>query len=170
MSALLDAIADVRIHAFLKTRFLASSRYDILPFMPLNVAAAKLLGKTLHGLSRDTGAAQGLFDAKGVYRSLVESRSLADLESRLPRFGSLYYDFGTFTGRLVAPGHVVVRRTGLPRFIHDWYAPMQAAYVEAIVRELGASFVEVTPRPPEPSLRRGPFELCVLDSDVKWRT
>src|SRR5262249_40395009 len=148
--------------------FLAASRYDILPMLPLNVAAAKLLGKTLEAVSREAAFGQARHDARGVYRRMVESGSLEGLESRLPRFGIQYYDFGDYHGKVDGSGHIVIRRSGVPAYIHDWYAPMQAAYVEEITRQLGASFAEAIPRPPIPMEPRGAFELCAIDTDVRY--
>ena len=168
LPAFCAALDDRRLVEFVRQPFLAATRYDILPMLPLNAALASLLGRTLAQLSRQGALAQARFDARHVYSSMVKKASLADLSTRLPRFGVQYYDFGGYTGRDEAPGHVVLRRTGLPRYIVPWYAPMQAAYMEEIVRQLGARQAEATPRREEPAGADRGFEICTLDTDVRF--
>jgi hypothetical protein len=170
LGALCESFEDERLAAFVRQPFLAATRYDILPMLPLNAALAELLGRPLAHLSRDAAAAQARYDARNVYRSLVESRSLKDLASRLPRFGIQYYDFGGYSGRDEGPGHVVIRRTGLPRYIVPWYAPMQAAYMEEIVRQLGAKRAEAVARREAPTGSERGFDICTVDTDVKFST
>jgi hypothetical protein len=166
LSAVAQDLNDESLRVFAQQRFLASSRYDILPMLPLSATIATRLGRSLAQFSREAALAQARYDARHVYRPMVEDRTLADVSSRLARFGMLYYDFGAFAGRDEGPGHVVIRRTGLPRYIVPWYAHMQAAYMEEIVRQLGARRAEGTPRREEQAgIDRG-FELCVLDTDV----
>jgi hypothetical protein len=166
--ALAGAVADPRLVTFFEQPFLAASRYDILPMLPLNAAIADLLGRPLQQVSREAAVGQARYDARNVYRPMVEAHTLADLATRLPRFGTQYYDFGGYDGRDDGPGHVVIRRTGLPRYIVPWYAPMQAAYMEEIVRQLGASRAEATPRHEEAAgVDRG-VEVCELDTDVSF--
>jgi hypothetical protein len=168
LDALCEVLDDERLVAFVRRPFLAATRYDILPMLPLNAGLAQLLGRPLPLLSRDTAIAQARYDARTVYRSMVEVRTLADLATRLPRFGIQYYDFGAFGGRDEGPGHVVVRRAGLPRYIVPWYAPMQAAYVEEIVRQLGAKRAEAVARREEPTGSERGFEICAFDTDVRF--
>jgi hypothetical protein len=166
--AFCEALGDDALAAFVRQPFLAATRYDILPMLPLNTTLAALLGRSLAQLAREAGVAQARHDARHVYRPMVETRSLSDLSTRLPRFGMQYYDFGGYAGHDVAPGHVVLRRTGLPRYVVPWYGPMQAGYIEEIVRELGASWAEGTSRREEPAGGARGFEVCVIDTDVRF--
>jgi hypothetical protein len=170
LRALTEDIDDPKLLAFARQRFLASSRYDILPMLPLNATIAERLGRSLPQFAREAAVAQARYDALHVYRPLVEARTLVDVSSRLARFGMLYYDFGGYEGRDEGPGHVVIRRTGLPRYIIPWYAHMQAAYMEEIVRQLGARRAEATPRREEPRGTDRGFEICLLDTDVQFET
>lgn len=168
LDAVCEAMNDERMAAFVRQPFLAATRYDILPMLPLNAALAELLGRPLGTFSRDTAIAQARYDARNVYRSMVEVRTLVDVATRLPRFGTQYYDFGSFSGRDEAPGHVVVRRTGLPRYVVPWYAPMQAGYIEELVRQLGAKRAEAVARREEPTGSERGLEICAFDTDVRF--
>jgi hypothetical protein len=167
VDALCEALGDEALGAFVRQPFLASSRYDILPMLPLNTAIAELLGTTLARFSRDAAFGQARYDARHVYRPLVDAHTLTDLATRLPRFGIQYYDFGGYECTEVAPGHLVIRRTGLPRYIVPWYAPMQAAYMEEIVRQLGARRSEAAARRETSDGYDRGIEVCTLDTDVR---
>jgi|SRR5579859_648241 len=167
VDALCEALADDALAAFVRQPFLAATRYDILPMLPLNAAVAELFGMSLARFSRDAAFGQARYDARHVYRPLVEAHTLADLATRLRRFGIQYYDFGGYESTEEEPGRLLIRRTGLPRYIVPWYAPMQAAYMEEIVRQLGATRAESAPRREVPQGTDRGIEVCTLDTDVR---
>jgi hypothetical protein len=166
--ALLDALDDERLAEFTQQPFLAATRYDILPMLPLCATVADLLGRPLAQFSREAAVGQARYDARHVYHRLVEAHTLSDLSTRLPRFGIQYYDFGGYEGRDRGPGHLLLRRTGLPRYITPWYGPMQAGYMEEIIRQLGAKHAEATPMREEPTGMQLGFEICTLETDIRY--
>jgi hypothetical protein len=88
---------------------------------------------------------------------------------RSPRFDAQYYDFGDCTGELIAPDHLVLRRAGLPEYVGRWFVPMYMAYMGHILRRKGATFVELTPRPPRDAGMRESFAIIDIEIDVRWR-
>ncbi len=169
MDALLANLDDVRLHGFLKKQFLAASRYDILPMLPLHAAMARMVGVPIDVFARERAVSQARYDGETVYRRMVEGATLVDVATRLPRIGMQYYDFGTCDGWLVEPGHVVLRRTGVPAYVMRWYAPLQASYFEELVRVLGASFVDTRCLTPEAEGTRSGFEVVTYETELRWR-
>jgi hypothetical protein len=150
LDAFADGLDDPRLGAFVRQPFLAASRYDLLPLLPLNMALARLLGTALEDLAHLQGAAQARYDATHTYKVIVSGGTLADLAQRLPRLGAQYYDFGAYDAYLEAPGRVVVRRTGMPAYVLRWFMPMHLGYVEEVVRLMGARHATASAREPRP--------------------
>jgi serine/threonine protein kinase len=159
---------DERLHGFLRQPFLASSWHDILPMMPINAAIARVLRKPLEVLAREQGADQARFDGEHVYRRLFDAMTFENLPALMARFERQYYDFGDSQAELVAPGHVLLRRLGVPEFISRWYAPMHAAYAEQLLRTKGATFVESTVSPATSAGKRDGFPIVDIDTHLLW--
>jgi hypothetical protein len=159
---------DTRVAGFVRQPFLAASRYDLLPMMPINLALARLLGRSIEALADDQGARQAAYDIEKLYGRLFAATTFDNLDVVLARFDAQYYDFGDCTGEIVEPGHLVLRRAGLPEYVVRWFAPMYASYMGHILRRKGASSVEVAPRPPRDAGVRGSFAIVDLEVDLRW--
>jgi serine/threonine protein kinase len=159
---------DERVVGFLRQPFLASSWHDILPMMPINAAIARLLGTPLEVLGREQGTQQARHDAERVYRRLFDAMTLDNMAERMTRFERQYYDFGDSQAETPGPGHIVLRRLGVPDFISRWYAPMHAAYAEQILRSKGATFVESTVDAPKEAGKREGFLVVDIDTHLRW--
>jgi serine/threonine protein kinase len=170
MAALERELDDARVAQFISQPFLAASRYDLLPMTPIIVGIARLLGESLEGLAAHLGAREAAHDIEKIYGRLFAAMTFDNLPLFLARFDAQYYDFGDCAGELVAPGHVVLRRAGLPEYVVRWIGPMYSAYIAEILEKKGAGYVEVTPRPPRDAGMRGSFAIVDLEFDVRWRT
>ncbi len=169
VEALAREVDDARLATFVRQPFLAASRYDLLPMMPLNLGVARLLGRTLEDLAEEQGANQAAFDIDRLYGRLFAAMTFDNLPLVLARFDAQYLDFGDCTGSLAEPGHLVLRRAGLPGYVLRWFAPMYAAYIGHALRTKGASFIKVTHRPPKDAGMRGSFAIADLELDVVWQ-
>jgi serine/threonine protein kinase len=168
LDALEAALDDERVVGFLRQRFLASSWYDILPLLPINAAIARLLDKPLEVLAREQGTHQARHDGEGVYRRLFEVMTFENVATLFGRFERQYYDFGDGVGEMVAPGHMLFRRLGVPEFIVRWFAPMHTAYAEQILRMKGATFVESSVETPHEAGKRDGFAIVDVDTHLLW--
>jgi serine/threonine protein kinase len=168
LGALARELEDERIVPFLRQPFLASSWCDLLPMLPINVALARLLDKPVEVLGREQGAEQARYDVEQVYRRLFDAMTFENVGVILARFERQYYDFGDGIGEMIAPGHVLMRRTGVPEFILSWFAPMHAAYAEQILRMKGATFVESTVDTPVPAGTRSEIPVADIDTHLLW--
>jgi serine/threonine protein kinase len=168
IEALGRELDDERIVPFLGQPFLAATWCDLLPMLPINVALAQLLGKPLEVLGREQGAEQARHDVEQVYRRLFDAMTFENAATLLGRFERQYYDFGDGVGELVAPGHILFRRFGVPEFVVRWFAPMHSAYAEQILRMKGATFVESTASPPTPAGTRDSFPVVDFETHLLW--
>ena len=164
-----QTLDDARLRAFLDQPFLAASRYDILPMLPLSAALASRTGKPLQVYATQQGAAQARHDVERVYRRSFEIMKVEDPVRSMNRFEMLYYDFGDCSGEVLGHGHVVQHRRGLPEYLLPWFAPMHAAYVEELFRMKGVAHVETVCRPATPAGTLHGLKIVDLDTDIRWR-
>ncbi len=169
LRALLRDVTDERIAAYLDQPFLAFSRYDILPLYPLTAALARRLGKPLEVVAEEQGRSQARYDVENVYRRTFELMTLEDPAPGFVRLATAYYDFGECTADLIKPGHAVIRRRGLPKYVLPWFTPMHAAYGGEVVRMKGPRSVESNPRPPLAAGTKHGLQVVDLDTHVRWR-
>jgi tRNA A-37 threonylcarbamoyl transferase component Bud32 len=169
MNELEASIEDPDLRAFLRQPFLASSRYDILPFRPLTASLARLLGRPYGDLVRVAAAAQARYDARTVFRQMFAGATLDDWEQRMPRLGTqYYYGFGRFEGVREGPSTVVSRHSGVPEYLVPWYAPMQVAYGEEAARILGARDVSSELLPQERSGEVDGLPTVITSARLRW--
>jgi serine/threonine protein kinase len=169
LATLDEELGDAHVSKFIRQQFLAGSRYDILPMLPINVAIARTLGKPLATLASEQGTGQAQYDVRYVYRRFFEATPLEAIEEFLNRYGAQYYETGECTTERPEPGHVIIRRRRLPAYVLPWYAPLHSSYGEEIVRLKGARRIEVSIRPPvETGTRRG-VAMVDLIVDLRWR-
>jgi hypothetical protein len=167
-AALARELDDADLLAFVRQPFLTASRYDILPMMPLNAALARLLDKPLAALAADQGKAQASYDVRYIYRRLFEQMTLDAFHTYVPRIADQYFDVGECTAERIGSAHVVVHRRRLPEYVLPWLAPLEAAYLEQLVRAKGATAVQATLRPPLAAASRKGLAIVDLDTEVRW--
>jgi serine/threonine protein kinase len=169
LATLDEELEDARLSEFIRQQFLAGSRYDILPMLPLNVAIARTLGKPLNTLASEQGIGQAQYDVRYVYRRLFEATALETIAEFLNRYGAQYYETGECTTEQPEPAHVIIRRRRLPAYVLPWYAPLHSSYGEEIVRLKGARRIEVSIRPPVETGKRRGVAIVDLVVDLRWR-
>jgi serine/threonine protein kinase len=165
-----EELNDAPLSAFVRQPFLAASRYDILPMLPVNVAIARVLGKSLDVIAEAQGVAQARYDARHVYRRPFEEMTFDTLPAFLVRFASQYYETGELAAEAAGPGHVVLHRRRLPTYVLPWLSAIQVAYVEELVRLKGGRSVVATPRAPVEAAARKGVTVVDLDVDLRWVT
>jgi serine/threonine protein kinase len=170
MTTLDEELNDALVSAFVRQPFLAASRYDILPMLPVHVAIARVLGKSLEIIAEGQGVAQARYDARHVYRRPFEEMTFDTLAAFLVRFASQYYETGELTAEAVGPGHVVLHRRRLPTYVLPWLSAIQVAYTEELVRLKGGRSVVATPRAPVEAGSRKGVAVVDLDVDLRWTT
>ena len=168
LATLDEELEDGAVSTFVRQAFLAASRYDILPMLPLTVAIARILGKSVEVVAEAQGVAQARYDARHVYRRPFEDMTFDTLPAFLVRFATQYYETGELTAEAAGPGHVVVHRRRLPAYVLPWLSAIQVAYVEELVRLKGGRSVAATPRAPVEAAARKGVAVVDLDTDLTW--
>ena len=160
---------DARIATFLRQPFLASGRYDILPFFPISVALARLLGVPYDVLVETSTSAQARYDARTVYKRIFEGTKVTDIAERISRFNANYYDFGACVGENDSPTMFHIEHQRVPAYMLPWYAPMSVAYTSEVARIMGAVEAKGSSRAPEPAGKQAGFELANVRIEVRWK-
>ena len=139
LDAFCASLEDERLRAFVRQPFLATARYDILPFLPLSLALARAFGLPFDDFVRRCAEGQSRYDARTVFKAMWANATIAGIADRISRFGAQYYDFGKFTGEVPEPNMLAIVHAGVPAYVYPWYAPMHVAYTEECARMLGAT-------------------------------
>jgi len=168
LDELAEAIDDPSLREFVRQPFLASSRYDVLPFRPLVATLARLLGQPFVDLTRETSAAQARYDARTLFHQMFGGATLDNWHERALRFGVQYHTFGRFEGTREAPGVVLTVHEGVPEYLAPWYAPMQAVYAEETVRFLGGKSVKSEMLPWQPFGEVDGLPTLITGSRIRW--
>jgi serine/threonine protein kinase len=163
-----EELEDAAISSFVRQAFLAASRYDILPMLPIHVAIARVLGKPTEAVAEAQGVAQARYDARHVYRRPFEEMTLDGLPAFLVRFAVQYLEAGELAAETAGPGHVVLHRRRLPAYVLPWFSAVQGAYVEELVRLKGGGSPLATSRPPVEAGTRKGVALVDVDVDLRW--
>lgn len=171
LEELAAALDDPALRDFLRQPFLASTRYDVLPFRPFSATLARLLGRPFADLVRAAASAQVRYDARTVFRQMFAGATLDNWEQRMPRLSAQYhYGFGRFVGVREGTDGVVVRHVGVPEYLAPWYAPMQAAYSEESARILGGKQVTSEMLPWEHEGEVDGLPTVTTGTRVRWHT
>ena len=169
MDRLCASFDDPRIATFVRQPFLASGRYDILPFFPISASLARLLGVPYEQFTHRSTAAQARYDASTVYKRIFEGATVNDIPQRISRFNANYYDFAECTGTIDSPSAFHIEYKRIPAYIIPWFWPMTLAYTEEVARIMGAREVKGTMHPPIATSKISGFDVATLRLDVSWK-
>jgi hypothetical protein len=178
IDSLCAAIEDRAVRDFIRQPFLASGVYDLLPIVPICFAFAELLRVPLDELVRSGTTAQAQYDARTIFRTVLDVRPIEEIPERLARLGARFYDFGTFskenrvlplTGSRTAKDQVTLVHDGVPSYVLPWYEPMIAAYTAAIAELMSGRAVEATTFEVTARSKNGPFPVITSALHVRFR-
>jgi hypothetical protein len=169
LEAFAEKLDDPRLRVFIRQQFLATGRYDVLPFLPLFTTLSRILDMQFDALVRGTSGAQARYDARTVYQRILSGTSPADITDRITRFGAQYYDFGKMSASNPAPGVTVILHSGVPAYVYPWYSPMHVAYTAEVARLCGAQEVEATSSETVLDGAHGPFQLVSARTEIRWK-
>lgn len=169
LDAFCDALDDSRLRDFVRQPFLATSRYDVLPFYPLTAALAQMVNAPYVDFVRRASAGQARYDARSAYKRIFEGGTVNDIATRIARFNSNYYDFGEFVGEVRSPSELAIEHRSVPAYFVPWFAPMNEGYTVECARMAGAREARATASEPVPAGARGTFELVSFRVDVTWK-
>jgi hypothetical protein len=165
------ALEDASVGPFLRQPFLATARYDVLPFVPMFAALARTGGGNFVDLVRIATAAQCRYDSRTAYRVIFSSDRVENIADRISRFCAQYYDFGRYTGAIPQPKRLVITHEEIPEYLYVWEGPMHVAYTEECMRIVGAKkprMISHTTTPAGRGGKKGEFPLVSIRSEFTW--
>jgi len=169
LDELCAALPDDALRAFVRQPFLASTRYDVLPFFPITHTLARLVGVPFEKLLRTSTIAQVHYDAKHVYKRIFDSRRPEDVAERIGRFNSQIYDFGSYSGRMIEPKRIAITFENIPAYLEPWIGPMHLVYAEESLRIAGGADVTVVSTRSESAGVLDGFPLISIRTELRWR-
>jgi serine/threonine protein kinase len=169
LDALAENLDDEGLRAFVRQPFLATARYDVLPYFPLFAALARMTGVPLETLARMSSGAQARYDAKTAYKMILRTDHPEDIVDRINRFNAQIYDFGSYLATQDEKNQVRLVFAEIPAYIEPWFAPMHVAYAEEILRLAGARELVTVPGPHEDAGTRAGFPLRSYRTEFRWR-
>jgi hypothetical protein len=137
------ALLDPGTAAFLDQRFLSGAWYDIMPILPISVAAARAASMSHSRIVRDNAAWMAKRDLRGIYKLIVTMATVEMVVQRLPELSLRYFDFGTADGTMVGDKLFESNRLGIPANLADWFANATHGFVPVALETAGAKNVRV---------------------------
>jgi hypothetical protein len=169
LGAVQDALLDDEVRAFFQQPFLAGSWYDVLPMMPLALAAARVKNVPYAAMLRERGRLQAEADLGGIHKRLLDVGSPEELLSRLPRATSQYFDFGTTDVETAGRGHVVGRRTKMPTALVTWHTSGTEGYLLGALERVGASKPHVRWKNTVEEPSDGAIPTVTIPFEITWK-
>lgn len=167
-AAVLAAIEDPSVRAYLSGPILAASWYDLFAHAALDLAAADLRKMPVWESISSASALQAEADAQGIYKLLLKVVSPHMLVRKLGAISSQYFDHGTVEVEKIDANAARMTRTGICNQLYWWWDGILEGYVRALFGLAGAKNLVVhcgvlqTEKPDDP-LGLGSFPV-----DVKW--
>jgi hypothetical protein len=167
-AAVLEAIDDPFVRAYLSGPILAASWYDLFAHAALDLAAADLRKMPAWDSVASASALQAEEDAKGIYSLLLKLVSPHMLIGKLGKISAQYFDHGTVEViRLDARGARMVR-TGIANQLYWWWGGILDGYVHALFRLAGAKNTQFHCGHLESSTPDDPMGIGKFAVDVRW--
>lgn len=146
--AVLERIPDEATRTFLQQPFIASVWYDILPLVPITLAAAQAKGTTHGVFMRELADFQATRDANGIYRLLLKVISPEMLVLALPRTARRYFDFVTTEVTRKSGHEFELDVSGIPEPLAEIYSPVTENFITHALTLAGAKSPRVTTSAP----------------------
>jgi hypothetical protein len=137
-AAILQKVTQPTVRTFFEQRFSASEWYDSIPNAYFQHAAANWQGLPLNQHGRKLSAWHAQSSMNTIYRALLRVLSTENVAVWAPRMSSIYYSFGKFTSRVVAPRHVSFVRSGVPGLLVPWIGAVMQGMAEEMLKMSGA--------------------------------
>lgn len=124
---------------FFDEPFLAANWYDVWPLAELGLWVATTIGTTSTELRKSVARQVARNDLKGPYRILLRIVSPSFLARNLPLATARHFDFGETKILEHLGSEVLLRRSGTPAELADWYTVAVAEWTCEALRMAGAT-------------------------------
>jgi hypothetical protein len=156
------------VRAYVEQPFLASSWYDVFPYVALGAASARLAGMTHLAFVRQRAVVQASEDIRGAYRLLLWVTSPQTVAQRLVRIVGRYFDYGQAEIVRSERGHVEAVRKRVPEPLAAYLPAVAEPYADTALRAAGAKNVVARARPPERDGELHGLPTVSVRFDMRW--
>lgn len=137
-AAVLEAIEDPRVRAYLSQPILAASWYDLFVHAALDIAAADVLDLSPRDSVATASGRQAHEDARGIYRLLLRVVSPHMLVRKMGAISAQYFDHGTVEVERLDGRAARMTRHGIANQLYWWWGGILEGYVKALFERTGA--------------------------------
>jgi hypothetical protein len=162
------AYLDPDLAAFFDQTFLTGAWYDVMPLLPISVAAARAARIPHSRVVRENAQWMAKRDLRGIYRLIVAVASAELVVERLPALSLRYFDFGHADGRMVGDKCFETTRFGIPASIADWFVLATLGFVPYALGLAGAKDVRVHASPHAPDGHAHGVALVKTTFEIRW--
>ncbi|UJR82851.1 hypothetical protein [Sandaracinus amylolyticus] len=166
--AVLDAIDDADVRAYLSGPILAASWYDLFAHAYLDIVAAELRKMPASESVSSASALQAQADAKGIYAMLLRLVSPHVLVSKLGAISSQYFDHGAVEVERLDATHARMTRVGIANQLYWWWGAILEGYVHALFGLAGARDVQIHCGVLRSDALDDPLGIGRFAVDVRW--
>lgn len=168
--AVLDAVDDKALRAFLEQPFIASASYDIFPLARLHVPTAKLMGMEPDELIVFASRYQAEYDLRGIYKVILRAFNPLQVMEKIARVSAQYFNFATVIQTTsVGPQRAKISRPAYPSILVDWYRLVLLGYLPVAVARTGAKDVQMEFHGEATGTEAFGVPLVDFDVHVSWR-
>jgi hypothetical protein len=132
---------------FFDQTFLSGGWYDVMPILPISVAAARAARIPHSRIVRENAQWMANRDLRGIYKLVVAVASVEMVVERLPGLSLRYFDFGHADGKMIGDRSFEATRSGIPVMLADWFALATTGFVPFALGVAGAKDVRVRASP-----------------------
>jgi hypothetical protein len=159
---------DPELAAFFDQTFFSGAWYDVMPLLPISMAAARAARMPHSRMVRENAQWVAKRDLRGIYRLVVAVASVEMVVERLPGLSLRYFDFGHADGRMVGDKSFESTRSGIPAPLADWFAVATLGFVPYALGLAGAKDVRVHASPHAPDGHGHGMALVKTKFEISW--
>jgi hypothetical protein len=169
VEAMLRGFKDPRLAEFFQQRFLAGSRYDIIPLVTAGYVCGRLSGTSFNEFVRVRSEYQANRDLNGLYRMLLKLTSPSAVLKRLPALLAQYLDFvGPTVETSLGPKHSRLAGGPIPLMLVPWFRAVNQVYMQVTLAAAGARNVTVRQLFDEPAGEQHGHATVLMNYEVQW--
>jgi hypothetical protein len=164
------SIEEPRLKAYLSQRFLASTWYDVFPFVTAHRVSSIAAGQPYLDFIRRLAAWTIDRQFRGIYRVFLKIGRPDAVVRSLPDIAAKYYDFLRVDVKQIGPGHYETRAGGLPTVVAPSY---QVASEVAVIKALeiaGARNIRHRWMPAERDGEAHGLPLVRVRREIRWES
>lgn len=162
------AYLDPELATFFDQTFLSGAWYDVMPLLPISVAASRAARMPHSRMVRENAQWMAKRDLRGIYRLIVAVASAEMIVERLPALSLRYFDFGHADGKMVGDKSFETTRFGIPASLADWFVVATLGFVPYALGLAGAKDVRVHASPHAPDGHAHGVALVRTKFEIRW--